>query len=48
VSPLGHRAVLRHRRAHADHANTYIKATVGDVARVLAAITGEPHPLAFS
>ncbi len=25
---------------------TYIKAGVGDVARVLAAITGEAHPLA--
>jgi hypothetical protein len=39
-------------RAYAGHADpadattTYIKAGVGDVARVLAAITGEPHPLA--
>lgn len=41
-------------RAYAGHAEpadattTYIKAGVGDVARVLAAITGEPHPLARS
>jgi hypothetical protein len=39
-------------RAYAGHAapsdatTTYIKAGVADVARVLATITGEPHPLA--